>query len=76
MPTDASITNFQQGRAGYVVDVVEQVLLLTRDMADLLSMKKHEVFLSLKRDLALFSSLTALFIIPFLFYAHTYSCFL
>ena len=61
LPTDASIKNFQQGRAKYVADAMEQALLLLEDMADLRSMRKHEVFLSLKRDLALVSSLTALF---------------
>jgi len=44
---------------------VEQTLLLPGDMADLRSMRKHEVFLSLKRDLALVSPLTTLFI-PFI----------
>jgi len=39
---------------------VEQVLLLPRDMADLRTMRKHEVFLGLKRDLTLVSPLTAL----------------
>ena len=76
MHVDASIRDFQQGRVGYVADVVEQALLLMGDMANLRLMKKHEVFLSLKRDLTLVSSLTTLFLIPFLFYAHTYSCFL
>ena len=55
-----------------MVDAMEQALLLLEDMADLRPMRKHEVFLSLKRDLALVSSLTALFF--FLF--NTYSCFL
>ena len=44
-----------------MADAMEQALLLLEDMADLRSMRKHEVFLSLKRDLALVSSLTALF---------------
>ena len=65
LPTDASIKNFQQGRAKYVADAMEQALLLLEDMADLRSMRKHEVFLSLKRDLALVSSLTALFFFSF-----------
>ena len=55
MPADASVKNFQQGKAGYVADTMEQVLLLPKDMADLKSMRKHEVFLSLKRDFALVS---------------------
>ena len=32
---------------------MEQTLLLPKDMADLRSMRKHEVFLGLKRDLAM-----------------------
>ena len=68
MLADASVRNFQQGRAGYVVDTVEQALLLLEDMADLKSMRKHEVFLSLKRDLALVSFLIALFFFFFLFF--------
>ena len=56
--TDASIRNFQQGKADYVVDAVEQALLLPEDMADLRSLRKHEGFLSLKRDLTLVSLLT------------------
>lgn len=61
--TDASIRNFQQGRAGYVVDAVEQALLLPGEMADLRSMRKHKVFLNLERDLALVSPLTT-FLFP------------
>lgn len=55
LPTDASIRDFQHGKVGYVANAVEQALLLPRDMADLRSMKKHEVFLSFKRNLALIS---------------------
>ena len=53
--SDASIQDFQQGTAGYVVDVVEKSLLLHNDMADLRSMRQHEVFLGFKRDLAMVS---------------------
>ena len=52
---DASIRDFQRGTAGYVVNVVEQSLLLPKDMADLRSMRQFEVFLELKRDLAMVS---------------------
>ena len=38
-----------------MANAVEQALLLPGDMADLKSMKKHEMLLSLKRDLALVS---------------------
>ena len=48
---DASIRDFQGGKAGYMADAVEQALLLPRDMAELRSIRRHEVFLSLKRYL-------------------------
>ena len=50
---DSSIHNFDNGRVGYVANSVEQTLQLPRDMAKLCNLKKHEMFLSLKRDLAL-----------------------
>ena len=50
---DASIRDFQEGKAGYVADAVEQALLLLGDMAELRSMRRHEVFLNLKRYLAM-----------------------
>ena len=43
-------------------NTVEQALLLLTDMTDLRSMRKHEVFLSLKRDLAMVSLLTSFLI--------------
>ena len=55
LPSDASIQDFQQGMVGYVADAVEQSLLLPKDMADYRSMRQHEVFLGLKRDLAMVS---------------------
>ena len=69
---DASIKDFQQGKVGYVANVVEQALLLPTDMADLRSMRKHEVFLSLKRNLAMVRPLAhfshfSLFFLFFLF---------
>ena len=69
---DASIKDFQQGKAGYVANIVEQALLLPTDMADLSSMRKHEVFLNLKRNLAMVSPLAhfshfSLFFLFFLF---------
>lgn len=38
-----------------MANAVKQSLLLPKDMADLKSMRKHEVFLGLKRDLAMVS---------------------
>ena len=53
LPTSASIRDFRGGMVGYMADVVEQALLLLKDMAELWSMRRHEVFLSLKRCLAM-----------------------
>ena len=53
LPCDASIWDIQVGTVGYVADAVEQTLLLPKDMANLKYMRKHEVFLDLKRDLAM-----------------------
>ena len=65
LPADASIRNFQHGRAGYVADAVEQALLLPKDMAALRSLRRHEVILGLKRDFAMVSPLT-IFVFPLL----------
>lgn len=65
LPADASIRDFQQESAGYVAEVVEQALLLPSDIADLRSMRKHEVFLSLKRDLAMVSPLPSNILLSF-----------
>ena len=55
-----------------MANAVEQALLLPKDMANLRSMRKHEVFLDLKRDLAMVSPLTPSFfllnILLFIFY--------
>ena len=51
--TDSSIRNFNNEKSGYVANLVEQALLLPWDMAELWNLRKHKMFLSLKRDLAL-----------------------
>ena len=64
-PLDSSIRDFQKGKAGYVADALEPPLLLPQDMANLRTLKKHEVFLTLKRDLAMVSFST-----PYLCYVY------
>ena len=44
-----SIRNFQGATAGYMADAVKQALLLLEDMAELRSMRRYKIFLSLKR---------------------------
>ena len=50
---NASIYNFDDRRAGYVANAVEQGLLLPKDMDEHQNLKKHKLFLSVKKDLAL-----------------------
>ena len=44
-----------------MANAMEQALLLPEDMIEWRSMRKHEVFLNLKRDLALVSLLSIFF---------------
>ena len=62
---NASIRDFQGGTTGYVADAVEQALLLPEDMTELQSIRRHEVFLSLKRYLAMISLLLDPFFFSF-----------
>ena len=55
---DTSIRDFQRGRAGHIVEALEQPLLLSRDMEAYKRFKQNNLFLSLKRDLAMVSSLS------------------
>ena len=50
--SDASIRCSYQEKAGYFADALELALLLLANIFDLRTMRKHEVFFSLKRDLA------------------------
>ena len=50
---DPSIRDFQKGKVDYVANALEHPLLLSQDMANLRTLKKHEVFLTLKSDLAM-----------------------
>ena len=50
---NVSICDFQGGTVGYVTDVVKQALLLPEDMAGWRGMRRHEVFLNLKRYLVM-----------------------
>ena len=73
LPANASIRDFRGRKA----DTVEQALLLLKDMADLRSQRRHEVFLSLKRDLAMVSlSICPLFLFSFFFFLFSFFFFL
>ena len=60
---NASIRDFQGGTTGYVANAVEQALLLPKDMTELRSMKRHKVFLNLKR----YFTMVCLLLDPFFF---------
>ena len=49
---DASLRDFRGGKGAYVANALERSLLLPTDMKELKSMRRQEVFLSMKRYLA------------------------
>ena len=59
IPYNASIREYNHGRAGYVAEALEQPLLLPRDMEAYRRFSQSEIFLSLKRDLAMVSDPSA-----------------
>ena len=50
---DASLRDFRGGEGAYVVDALERSLLLPTDVKELKKMRRQEVFLSMKRYLAM-----------------------
>ena len=53
IPWGASVWEFQKGRVGYIVEALEQPLLLPKDMDAYKRFIQNDLFLSLKRDLAM-----------------------
>ena len=54
---DTSIRNYQEGQAGHVAEALEKLLILPKDMEAYRHFSQQELFLSLKRDLTMVSSL-------------------
>ena len=50
---DASLKHYSGGHAGHVAEALEQPLLLLKDMEAYRNFNHSELFLSLKRDLAM-----------------------
>ena len=50
---NATLRHYREGHAGLVAEALEQPLLLPQDMAAYRSFNHPELFLSLKRDLAM-----------------------
>ena len=55
---DASLRHYHGGHAGHIAKALEQPLLLSKDMEAYKTFSHLELFLSLKRDLAMVSDLT------------------
>ena len=53
IPYIASVQEYNRGRAGYIVEALEQPVLLPRDMEAYRRFSQPELFLSLKKDLAM-----------------------
>ena len=53
IPWDASVREFQKGRASYIAEALEQPLLLPKDMDAYKRFIQNDLFLSLKKDLAM-----------------------
>ena len=49
---NASLRDFRGGEGAYVADTLERTLLLPTDMEELKNTRRQEVFLSMKRYLA------------------------
>ena len=60
---DATLRHYRGGHAGLVAEALEQSLLLPQDMAAYRSFNHPELFLSLKRDLAMVSDSAHFFFI-------------
>ena len=58
IPWNASVREFQRGRAGYIAEALEQTLLLPKDMDAYRRFTQNDLYLSLKRDLAMINSLS------------------
>ena len=60
---NATLRHYREGNAGLVAEALEQPFLLPQDMAAYRSFNHPELFLSLKRDLAMVSDSTHFFFI-------------
>ena len=56
IPWNASVREFQRGHSAYIAKALEQPFLLPKDMDAVTKLKQQDLFLSLKKDLAMVSS--------------------
>ena len=69
IPYDALIWDVPRGHANYLAQALQQPLLLPRDMESIRQTKQPDLFMSLKRDLAMvsYSSVIHFFKISFIY---------
>ena len=53
---NASVRELQRGHFAYITEALEQPLLLPKDIDVMRKLKQQDLFMSLKRDLAMVSS--------------------
>ena len=63
---NAFVREFQRGHSAYIAEALEQPLFLPKDIDVVRKMKEQDLFMSLKRDLAMVSSQ------PHIFYLFKY----
>ena len=56
IPWNASVREFRRGHSAYVAKALEQPLFLPKDMDAMRKLKQQDLFMSLKRDIAMVSS--------------------
>ena len=56
IPWNASVKEFQRGHSAYIAGALEQPHLLPKDMDAIRKLKQQDLFMPLKRDLAMVSS--------------------
>lgn len=77
IPWSSTIREFQKRHAHYLAEALEQPLLLPKDMAALKNTRQPDLFLFLKRDLALISSSACFFnitLVILLFFTNIFVC--
>ena len=70
IPWDATLWESQREQASYLADALQQPLLLPRDMEGLRKTRQPELFMSLKRDMAMVSRI--FYLVPYYapYYCH------
>ena len=76
IPYDASIWDAQKGHANYLAQALQQPFLLPRDMESIRRIRHPDLFMSLKRDLAMVSCTSPIqvFKIRFFFFFFNLFC--